>query len=151
MRVTNKVENLVENLDLRFWNSPLAVDVYSPIIWNVSWIVELCVYCLILPQIQEELAEKYGLGEPVAANMIYTKYRCEKSSIFVQMIMAQNWFHLFGYLRMAASERVKKNSEWLLFICSPAGTDYLFCKFTRWPTRSSSPLPSSPSSSSSSS
>jgi len=37
---------------------------------------------------KEELAEKYGLGEPVAANMIYTKY-------------------------------------------SPAGTDYLFCKFTR--------------------
>ena len=24
---------------------------------------------------QEDLAEKYGLGEPVAANMIYTKYR----------------------------------------------------------------------------
>jgi len=37
---------------------------------------------------KEELAEKYGLGEPVAANMIYTKY-------------------------------------------SPAGTDYLFCMFTR--------------------
>ena len=65
-------------------------------------------YCLILPQLQEELAEKYGLGEPVAANMIYTKYRYDKSSRFVQMTLAQNWFHLFGSLRMAASERVKK-------------------------------------------
>ena len=65
-------------------------------------------YCLILPQLQEELAEKYGLGEPVAANMIYTKYRCDKSSRFVQMILAQNWFHLFGSLRTADSERVKK-------------------------------------------
>ena len=85
----------------------------------------------ILPQLQEELAEKYGLGEPVAANMIYTKYRCDKSSRFVQMILAQNWFHLFGsLLRMVAFEKVKK-LRMITFICSPAGTDYLFCKFTR--------------------
>ena len=77
-------------------------------------------YCLILPQLQEELAEKYGLGEPVAANMIYTKYRCDKR--FVQMILAQNssiWIFIkIGRLRKSE----KTQNDYFLFAVLPAQT-----------------------------